>query len=180
MWRNESCYDIVFKMAKHLDDPDYKSLAELRHQIRRFQHFSEQASRDAGLEPRQHQLMLALKGLPAGIRPRIGELAERLQIQHHSAVELVNRLSAGGLVRRQRGDQDRREVLLALTPKGERLLGELSLHHQNELRMQGPALIAALKRVMHEGSSVAAAAREAREKASRTGHKNGRTRTGRR
>jgi hypothetical protein len=60
------------------------------------------------------------------------------------------------------------------------LLGELSLHHQNELRMQGPALIAALKRVMHEGSSVAAAAREAREKASRTGHKNGRTRTGRR
>ena len=73
---------------------DYQALAELRYQIRRFVHFSEQASRTAGLEPQQHQLMLALKGLPKGVRPRIGELAERLQIRHHSTVELVNRLSA--------------------------------------------------------------------------------------
>jgi DNA-binding MarR family transcriptional regulator len=167
-------------MAPHLPDLDYRSLAELRHQIRRFLHFSEQAARDAGLEPRQHQLMLALKGLPPGVRPCIGELAERLQIQHHSAVELVNRLSVGGLVRRQRAGQDRREVLLSLTPKGERLLGELSLHHQDELRMQGPALIAALKRVMHRGRSVAATEKEARERTSETGHKNGRSRTGRR
>src|SRR5271170_2526661 len=107
-------------MDKSLTLADYESLAELRHQIRRFLHFSEQAARTAGLEPRQHQLMLALKGLPAGVRPRIGELAERLQIQHHSAVELVNRLSAAGYVRRQRVGGDRREVLLALTPQGER------------------------------------------------------------
>src|SRR5215468_11563268 len=123
---------------------DYTSLAELRYQIRCFLSFSEQAARAAGLEPRQHQLMLSLKGLPPGVRPRIGELAERLQIQHHSAVELVNRLAAGGYVRRKRGT-DRREVLLSLSAKGEKVLRELSLHHRDELRMQGPALVSALK-----------------------------------
>jgi DNA-binding MarR family transcriptional regulator len=133
--------------VKVLTQPGYQSLAELRYQIRRFLHFSEQAARGAGLEPRQHQLMLALKGLPRGVRPRVRELAERLQIQHHSAVELVNRLAAGGLVRRRAG-QDRREVLLALTSKGEKVLRELSIHHKAELRMQGPALVAALKRAM--------------------------------
>ena len=135
-------------MEKPLILPDYHALAELRHQIRRFLHFSEEAARAAGLEPRQHQLMLALKGLPKGVRPRIGELAERLQIQHHSTVELVNRLEARGYVRRERAVEDRREVLLALTPKGERVLGELALHHHEELRSAGPGLVAALRRVM--------------------------------
>lgn len=130
---------------------DYQSLAELRYQVRRFLHFSEQAAREAGLEPRQHQLMLTLKGLPTGTRPRIGELAERLQIQHHSTVELVNRLATGGYVRRHRGGQDRREVLLSLTPKGQKILRELSLHHKAELRTRGPALVVALKRAMQSG-----------------------------
>jgi len=138
-------------MKKSLTSADYESLAELRYQIRRFLHFSEQAARKAGLEPQQHQLMLTLKGLPTGTRPRISELAERLQIQHHSAVELVNRLAAGGHVRRHRGGEDRREVLLSLTPKGEKVLRQLSLHHKAELRMRGPALIAALKRAMQTG-----------------------------
>lgn len=127
---------------------DYQSLAEFRHQIRRFLHFSEHVARNAGLEPRQHQLLLAIKGLPPNVRPRIAELAERLQIQHHSAVELVNRLEMGGLVRRERGKEDRREVLLQLTPRGERLLRDLSLYHRTELRSQGPALLDALERVM--------------------------------
>ena len=140
-------------MEKSLTLADYESLAELRYQVRRFLHFSEQAAREAGLEPRQHQLMLTLKGLPVRTRPRIGELAERLQIQHHSAVELVNRLAAGGYVRRHRGGEDRREVLLSLTPKGEKVLRELSLHHKAELRMRGPALVAALKRAMQMGRS---------------------------
>ena len=140
-------------MEKSLTLADYESLAELRYQVRRFLHFSEQAAREAGLEPRQHQLMLTLKGLPPGTRPRIGELAERLQIQHHSAVELVNRLAAGSYVRRHRGGEDRREVLLSLTPKGEKVLRELSLHHKAELRMRGPALVAALKRAMQMGRS---------------------------
>lgn len=138
-------------MEKQLSLADYQALAELRYQIRRFLYFSERAARDATLEPRQHQLMLALKGLPKRVRPRIGELAERLQIQHHSAVELVNRLAAGGYVRRQRAGDDRREVLLSLTPKGEKVLRELSLHHKAELRMQGPALVNALRRAMRTG-----------------------------
>jgi len=134
-------------METTLTPTDYESLAELRYQIRRFLHFSEQASRAAGLEPRQHQLLLALKGLPKDTRPRIGELAERLQIQHHSAVELANRLSRSGYVKRRAGE-DRREVLLSLTPKGEKVLRELSLHHKSELRNAGPSLVSALKRAM--------------------------------
>jgi len=133
-------------MEQHLTLPDYQALAELRYQIRRFLRFSEQAARRAGLEPHQHQLLLALKGLPAGRRPRIGELAERLQIRHHSAVELVNRLARGGHVRRKRGEQDRREVLLELTARGEKVLRDLSLHHRAELRTQGKVLVSALKR----------------------------------
>ena len=126
---------------------NYEALAELRYQIRRFLRFSEQAARKASLEPRQHQLMLALKGLPRGTRPRIAELAERMQIEHHSTVELVKRLAKRGYVRRQPGE-DRREVLLNLTAKGEKVLRRLSLHHQDELRTRGPALVAALERVM--------------------------------
>jgi DNA-binding MarR family transcriptional regulator len=139
-------------MESNLTLADYESLAELRYQIRKFLSFSEQAARDVGLEPRQHQLLLALKGLPVGVRPRIGALAERLQIQHHSTVELVNRLADAGYVRRRRGGDDRREVLLALTPKGDKVLRDLSLHHKRELRNAGPNLLAALQRVMSSGT----------------------------
>jgi DNA-binding MarR family transcriptional regulator len=132
---------------------EHALLAELRYQIRRFLHFSEQASRAFGLQPQQHQLMLTLKGLPKNIRPRVGELAERLQIKHHSAVELINRLSAGGYIRRHRGGKDRREVLLTLTPKGEKVLRTLSLSHRSELRTQGPALLIALRRAMATSTS---------------------------
>jgi DNA-binding MarR family transcriptional regulator len=135
-------------MEPSLTLADYAALAELRYQIRRFLHFSEQASRTAGLEPQQHQLMLALKGLPKGARPRIAELAERLQTRHHSMVELVNRLSAAGHILRHRAGADRREVLLSLTPSGEKILRSLSLCHRAELRIQGPALISALKRTI--------------------------------
>ena len=138
---------------------DYESLAEFRHQLRRFMHFSEQAAHSVRLEPQQHQLMLAIKGLPNGARPRVRELAERLQIKHHSAVELVNRLVAGGYVRRAASGRDRREVLLSLTPKGEAVLRELSVHHRSELRLRGPALVTALQRVMRAGKSSKAAAR---------------------
>ena len=138
---------------RHLSSGDYRSLAEFRHQIRRFLHFSERAARRAGLEPTQHQLLLALKGLPQDVRPRIGEMAERLQIQHHSAVELVNRLETGGFVRRQRGRQDRREVLVQLTSRGEKILRQLSLCHQDELRSQGPALLSALERLLNHSKN---------------------------
>ncbi len=132
---------------------DYQALAEFRHQIRKFLRFSEDAVRAAGMEPGQYQLMLAIKGMPTGARPRIRELANRMHIQHHSAVELVNRLEAGGHVRRERAQEDRREVLLELTPKGERVLGELALHHHEELRTAAPGLVAALRKVMQGGKA---------------------------
>jgi DNA-binding MarR family transcriptional regulator len=142
-------------METNLTQRDFESLAEFRHQIRRFLRFSERVARDAGLEPRQHQLLLAVKGLPLNVRPRIAEIAERLQIHHHSAVELVNRLEARGFVRRERGSEDRREVLLQLTSKGERVLKELSLHHREELRSQGPALLEVLQQLVADNRALA-------------------------
>jgi DNA-binding MarR family transcriptional regulator len=133
---------------KKLTLSDYQALAEFRYQIRKFLRFSEQAVRAAGMEAGQYQLMLAIKGMPEGVRPRIRELANRMHIQHHSAVELINRLESGGYVRRERAQDDRREVLLALTPKGERVLGALALHHHEELRSAAPGLVAALRRLM--------------------------------
>jgi DNA-binding MarR family transcriptional regulator len=126
---------------------DYQALAEFRYQIRKYLHFSEQAIQAAGLERQQYLFMLAIKGVPQGNRPRIRDLADRMLIQHHSAVELVNRLEAGGYVRRQRAQEDKREVLLELTPKGERVLNELVRHHHKELRAAGPALVDALRSV---------------------------------
>ena len=140
-------------MGRALTTADYQALAELRHQIRKFLYFSEQAARRAGLEPRQHQLMLSLKGLPQGVRPSIGELAERLLIQHHSAVELVNRLAKGGYVQRDRAGEDRRAVFVSLTRKGEKILRDLSLDHRAELKVQGPALTAALRRTIQSSKN---------------------------
>jgi DNA-binding MarR family transcriptional regulator len=145
-------------MRKTLALSDYQALAELRYQLRLFLRFSEEAARKVGLEPQQHQVMLALKGLRPGTRPTVGTLAERMQIQHHSAVELVNRLSSGGLVRRSRSDEDRRQVFLGLTPKGEKVLRELSVGHKAELSSQGPALVAALVRAMRTTKGVQGAA----------------------
>jgi len=135
---------------KKLTLSHYQALAEFRYQIRKFLHFSEQAVKQAGLERGQYQLMLAIKGMPAGVRPRVREMANRMQIRHHSTVELLNRLEARGYVRRERAQNDRREVLLALTPKGERILGELALHHHEELRTAAPTLVAALRRLMQD------------------------------
>lgn len=150
--------------------PNYRAMAEFRYQIRRFLRFSEHAAREAGLEPQQYQLMLAVKGLPDGETPRIGDIAERLQIQHHSTVELVDRLSKRTLVRRRRSENDRREVLLELTPKGERLLQELALHHRGEIREMGPDLVASLKKVLRDSENDSEAApKKARPRGTRTG-----------
>ena len=126
---------------------DYQAIAEFRYQIRRFLRFSEDAARSTGLEPQQHQLLLAVKGMPGGRTARISDLAERLQIQHHSAVELVDRLAARGLVSRALGEDDRREVYVQLSPRGEHILTSLTLHHKNELRAAAPALVAALHEI---------------------------------
>lgn len=123
---------------------DYHALAEMRYQIRRFLHFSEQAAREADLTPQQHQLLLALKGLPAGRKATISEVAERLQLQHHSTVELIDRLVERGLIARLRDDIDRRRVIIQLTPQGEQVLRKLSLLHRHELQLAGPAFVRAL------------------------------------
>jgi DNA-binding MarR family transcriptional regulator len=127
---------------------DYQSLSEFRYHIRKFLRASEQILRTAGLKPQQYQLLLAIKGLPDGSLGTIGELAERLQIQHHSTVELVDRLSTRGLVKRRRAGDDRRQVLVELTPKGEKLIREMALYHREELRVNGPGLVGSLKKVL--------------------------------
>ncbi|MCZ2152154.1 MAG: MarR family transcriptional regulator [Bryobacterales bacterium] len=119
---------------------DYRELAAFRHLLRLFLHFSESQAREHGLEPQQHQALLALKGIPEGRRPTIGDLAERLLLRHHTTVELVNRLESAGLVQRRPGTEDRREILLHLTAKGSRKLASLSVAHQEELRIKGPEL----------------------------------------
>jgi DNA-binding MarR family transcriptional regulator len=124
---------------------EYQALAEFRYQLRCFLRFSEQAARAVGLEPQQHQLLLALKGLPEGRVATVGELAERLQIQHHSMVELINRMVDRNLLERSRGESDQRKVIVNLTPKGDEVLRKLSLLHRTELRSSGPALV----RVLH-------------------------------
>ncbi|HTW30733.1 MAG TPA: MarR family transcriptional regulator [Candidatus Sulfotelmatobacter sp.] len=136
---------------KKLTLADYQALAEFRYQIRWFLRFSDQVVQRAGLEKQQYQLLLTIKGMPTGVAPRIRELANRMQIRHHSAVELINRLEAGGYVRRDRGEQDRREVMLTLTPKGERVLEKLARHHHEELRSAGPRLVGALQKLQLEG-----------------------------
>ena len=125
---------------------DYQALAEFRYQIRRFLRFSEQAARRAGLEPAQHQLLLAIKAFTG--EPSVGELAERLQQRHHSVVGLIDRLVECGLVQRSRAQGDRRQVRLRLMPKGETVLRELSLEHRAELGVAGRALTAALRAIL--------------------------------
>src|SRR5580704_4332719 len=125
---------------KDLSLEEYRSLAELRYQIRRFLGFSEEQVRAAGMEPQQHQLLLAVKGLPDGVTATIGELAERLQLKHHSTVELVNRLEKLGYVARASGQEDRRQVMVRLTPSGAGILRKLSLAHHQELDIAGPRL----------------------------------------
>ncbi|MBI4446118.1 MAG: MarR family transcriptional regulator [Acidobacteria bacterium] len=123
---------------------DYEALAEFRHSIRRFLTFSEQAARTAGIEPQQHQALLAIKGLPPNQRATIGTLASRLQIRHHSAVGLSDRLEAKGFIRRIRCPEDHREMMLHLTLRGEQALRRLSLLHRTELRSAGPSLLRTL------------------------------------
>jgi DNA-binding MarR family transcriptional regulator len=127
----------------------YQSLAEFRYQLRLFLHFSEQAARFVGLEPQQHQLLLTLKGLPPGRSATVSELAERLQIQHHSTVELINRMVDRNLLERERDESDQRKVIIHFTPYGEEVLRKLSLLHSTELRSSGPDLVRALHSVIY-------------------------------
>ncbi|GCE03349.1 MarR family winged helix-turn-helix transcriptional regulator [Dictyobacter aurantiacus] len=133
-----------------LTDNDYSALSEFRYAIRRFLHFSEEAARAAALEPQQHQLLLAVKGLSLRGSPTIRDIAERLQLRHHSTVELLDRMAEHGLIERTRDTVDQRRVFITLTPTGEDILKKLSLLHRTELRSSGPALVEALNALIGE------------------------------
>lgn len=135
-------------MTGKTDGPiPYRVLEEFRYDIRRFLNFSERAARRVGVEPHQHQALLAIKAAQ-GTDATVGFLADRLMIRHHSAVELSDRLEKKHLIRRSRGETDRREVFLSLTGKGERLLQQLSEMHRNELQTAGPRLLNGLRAVV--------------------------------
>lgn len=124
-------------------DRQYEVLAGFRYALRRFLHFSEAAAATAGLSPAHHQALLAIKGSGADT-PTIGYLAERLQIRHHSAVGLVDRLCALGFLVRRTPARDRRQVVLSLTRRGVGVLRRLSREHQRELSEIEPQLRALL------------------------------------
>jgi DNA-binding MarR family transcriptional regulator len=115
-------------------------LAELRHVLRRFLRFSREAARSAGLTPQQHQALLAIKGFPGRDFVSVGELAERLQLRHNSAVGLVDRLVGRGLAVRARSRADRRRAEVRLSPQGEAKIEQLSAAHLAELRQLGPGI----------------------------------------
>jgi DNA-binding MarR family transcriptional regulator len=126
---------------KSLSKSQYEMLAAFRYALRRFLHFSEAAAHAAGLTPQHHQALLAIKGFPRRDCVTVGELAERLQLRHHSAVGLIDRLVAERLVARATSAQDRRQVLVGLTRRGEQVLGQLSAAHHEQLKQMGPELI---------------------------------------
>jgi DNA-binding MarR family transcriptional regulator len=127
---------------------EYRALAEFRYRIRVFLNGSEQAARAAGLEPQQYLLLLAVRGLPLGREASIRELAERMQLRHHTVVELVDRLERRLLLRRERSRVDRRQVIVHLTPRGERIILRLAKQRLDELRTAAPALVRALNAIV--------------------------------
>ena len=137
--------------ARHFDADHavVRALSAFRYEIRKFLHFSETAAREEGLEPQQHQLMLAILGIEEPAGPTIRMLADYLLIQHHSAVGLIDRLAERGCVERIRDTEDRREVRIRLTAEGVRKLQRLAGIHREELRQSAPALVAALQAVLH-------------------------------
>jgi DNA-binding MarR family transcriptional regulator len=136
--------------TRSVSKADYESLAEFRYALRQFLRFSEEAAVAAGLSPQQHQALLAIKGFPGRDSVTIGELAEKVQIKHHSAGGLVDRLEAEGYVARETSAEDARRVFVVLTPEGERVLAGLSAAHQQELRRIGSTFRELLDRVTPE------------------------------
>jgi DNA-binding MarR family transcriptional regulator len=123
-----------------LSKEDFEALARFRFGIRRYLRFSEEAVRRHGTTPQQYQLLLALKGFPGRDWAVVRELADRLQLRHHSVVELINRAQVEGLVRRDADPDDARAVRVGLTDRGEQLLDRLSALHRDELRRMDAVL----------------------------------------
>jgi DNA-binding MarR family transcriptional regulator len=136
------------RSTARLTKGQYEMLAAFRYHLRQFLHFSERAAQSAGLTPRQHQALLAIKGFPKRETITIGELAEQLHIAHHSAVGLVDRSVEQKLIAREQGVEDRRQVYIKLTERGAEILEQLSGAHRREIRRIGPSLGVLLERLM--------------------------------
>ena len=132
------------KNVRPLSEPEYLALGEFRYQLRRFLRNMEEATRLLGANPQQYQLILAIKGLPKDMEPTISHLAERMQLNHNSMVELADRCEEHKLLRRTRSATDRRQVSLSITPEGEALLRRLGVAARQELRETGPILVEAI------------------------------------
>lgn len=135
------------KNTRPPQEADYIALAEFRYQVRKFLRHMEEEVRALGINPQQHQLVLAVKGLPRDQSPTIGILAERMQLNHNTMVELVDRTEQSGLLRRERSGPDRRRVTLSITAEGEALLRKLGSAAREELRVSGPSLVRAVLRL---------------------------------
>lgn len=135
-----------------LSESEYLALGEFRYQLRRFLRHMEEASRLLGANPQQYQLVLAIKGLPKEMVPTISQLAERMQLNHNSMVELVDRCEEQKLLRRNRSASDRRQVTLSITSEGEGLLRKLGVAARQELQDAGPALVDAILRLTGDGN----------------------------
>jgi len=155
------------KNLRPLSEPEYLALAEFRYQLRRFLRHMEEATRALGVNPQQYQLILAIKGLPHEAEPSIGCLAERMQLNHNSMVELVDRCEENGLLRRTRSGSDRRQVTLSITPEGESLLRRLGAAARQELRDMGPSLMESILSLTQEGRFKDAAASSGRNPSGR-------------
>jgi len=136
------------KTPKPLNNAEYMALAEFRYQIRKYLRFMEEKARENGQNPQQYQLILAIKGLPQGMSPTIGTLAERMQLNHNSMVELVDRCERRGLLSRSRSDSDRRQVELVLTEEGDGFLRKMASAGREELRTVGPILAQAIQHLI--------------------------------
>jgi DNA-binding MarR family transcriptional regulator len=149
---------MVRAMTATPSDEDYRRLLELRTGLRRFLHRSERHARASGVTPAQHQLLLAIRGHPDDRGPTVGEVADYLLLRHHSAVGLVDRAEAGGLVAREQDRDNLSVVRLRLTARGAAILAALSEQHLEELAQLAPTMQALWDALDHgagDGSSEA-------------------------
>lgn len=134
--------------ARTISKQDIEARSAFRHQLRRFDHSSEQTARKHGITLPQYLLLLHAKGMPGRSWALVGELAQRMVLEHHSVVGLVSRCEAAGLVKRKRSNEDARQVEVHLTAKGERAMNAVAIAQSDELKGLVRMLAAAAKRTL--------------------------------